>query len=140
MKFLFQIFTLHTYVLHKATKIWRVCGTTVSFKKYFSNNNIFTGRNEVVAKVMFLQVCVILFTGGVCIPACIAGGIPTCLAAGLQGGCALSGGWLVRGCLVWGACSGGGGASGLVAFWFKVAFWFGGLLVWCLLVESGLLI
>ena len=26
---------------------------------------IFTGRNEVVAKVMFLQLCVILFTGGV---------------------------------------------------------------------------
>ena len=26
---------------------------------------IFTGRNEVVAKVMFLHVCVILFTGGV---------------------------------------------------------------------------
>ena len=37
-------------------------------------------------KVMFLQVCVILFTGeGVCIPACIAGGIPACLAAGLGG-------------------------------------------------------
>ena len=27
-------------------------------------NNIFTGRNEVVAKVMFLYVCVILFTRG----------------------------------------------------------------------------
>ena len=26
--------------------------------------SIFTGRNEVVAKVMFLHVCVILFTGG----------------------------------------------------------------------------
>ena len=26
---------------------------------------LFTGRNEVVAKVMFLHVCVILFTGGV---------------------------------------------------------------------------
>ena len=39
------------------------------------------------AKVMFLQLCVILFTGrGVCIPACIVGGIPACLAAGLQGG------------------------------------------------------
>ena len=30
-----------------------------------SMNIIFTGRNEVVAKVMFLHVCVILFTGGV---------------------------------------------------------------------------
>ena len=28
-------------------------------------HGIFTGRNEVVAKVMFLHVCVILFTGGV---------------------------------------------------------------------------
>ena len=27
--------------------------------------DIFTGRNEVVAKVLFLHVCVILFTGGV---------------------------------------------------------------------------
>ena len=27
--------------------------------------SIITGRNEVVAKVMFLHVCVILFTGGV---------------------------------------------------------------------------
>ena len=27
--------------------------------------DVFTGRNEVVAKVMFLHVCVILFTGGV---------------------------------------------------------------------------
>ena len=29
-----------------------------------------TGRNEVVAKVMFLQLCVILFTGG---------GLPQCM-------------------------------------------------------------
>ena len=50
---------------------------------------------------MFLHVCLILFTGGgrgaisACIaaglhrgaiPACITGGIPACLAAGLQGG------------------------------------------------------
>ena len=50
-------------------------------------------------KVMFLHVCVILFTGGLLsqhalqqvsgggdIPACIAGGIAACLAAGLPGG------------------------------------------------------
>ena len=46
---------------------------------------IITGRNEVVATVMFLHVSVILLTGGA-IPACIAGGIPACLAAGLLGG------------------------------------------------------
>ena len=34
---------------------------------------------------LFLQVC--LSTGGCAIPACIAGGIPACLAAGLHGGC-----------------------------------------------------
>ena len=34
---------------------------------------------------MFLHVSVILFTGGA-IPAGIAGGIPACLAAGIQGG------------------------------------------------------
>ena len=28
---------------------------------------IFTGRNEVLVKVMFLQACVILFTGGGCL-------------------------------------------------------------------------
>ena len=31
---------------------------------------VFTGRNEVVAKVIFLQRSVILFTGGVCLSAC----------------------------------------------------------------------
>ena len=36
-------------------------------------------------KVMFLQVCVCPW-GGVAIPACIAGGIPACLAAGVWGG------------------------------------------------------
>ena len=34
--------------------------------------NIFTGRNEVVAKVMFLQASVILSTGG-CLPQCMLG-------------------------------------------------------------------
>ena len=31
---------------------------------------VITGRNEVVAKVMFLHLSVILFTGGVCLSAC----------------------------------------------------------------------
>ena len=35
---------------------------------------IFTGRNEVLAKVIFLHVCVILFTGGV--SAWREGGLP----------------------------------------------------------------
>ena len=34
---------------------------------------IITGRNEVVAKVMFLLVSVILFTGGGCLPQCMLG-------------------------------------------------------------------
>ena len=36
------------------------------------NVSLVTGRNEVVAKVMFLQVCVILFMGG-CLPQCMLG-------------------------------------------------------------------
>ena len=64
--------------------------------------DIITGRNEVVAKVMFLLVSVILYMGGGVIPACIAGGIPTCLAAGLLGGCLLWGGVCSGGCLHWG--------------------------------------
>ena len=76
-------------------------------------------------KVMFLHVCVVLFTGGVlsqhalqvvsqhalqqvsrgdAIAACIAGGIPTCLAAGLQGGA-----WS-RGVPAWGSTWSRGGA------------------------------
>ena len=59
----------------------------------FKVGSLVTGRNEVVAKVMFLHVSVILFTGGGggggAIPACIAGGIPACLAAGLLGGVCL---------------------------------------------------
>ena len=62
------------------------------------NRRIFTVRNE-VTKVMFLHMYVILFTGGVAIPACIAGGIPACLAAGVPA---------PRGCMLWGgACSRG---------------------------------
>ena len=34
---------------------------------------IFTGRNEVVAKVIFLHLFVILFTGGGCLPQCMLG-------------------------------------------------------------------
>ena len=43
---------------------------------YLVNSNglfsmlFFTGRNEVVAKVIFLHLSVILFTGGVCLSAC----------------------------------------------------------------------
>ena len=50
------------------------------------NSVLITARKRSYGKVMFLQVSVILFTGGVCaIPAYIAGGIPACLAAGLWG-------------------------------------------------------
>ena len=46
---------------------------------------LITARKRSCGKVMFLQVSVILFTGGRgCIPVCLAGGIPACLA-GLQG-------------------------------------------------------
>ena len=74
-----------------------------------------TGRNEVVAKVMFLLVSVILSTGGCA--------IPTCLAAGLQGGL------LLRGSPWQGGLLGRGRGVSLPGGWPSgVAFWFGGLL------------
>ena len=36
----------------------------------FAEGKLITGRNEVVAKVIFLHLSVILFTGGVCLNAC----------------------------------------------------------------------
>ena len=47
--------------------------------------HLVTGRNEVVAKVIFYTCLSFCSRGGGAIPACIAGGIPACLAAGLQG-------------------------------------------------------
>ena len=60
--------------------------------------------NEVWGKVIFLQVCVILSTGG---HACLWGGMCGCL----EGACGCRGAWLlggVHGC--WGACGCGGHA------------------------------
>ena len=62
---------------------------------------------------MFLHVSVILFTGGGGgdISACIAGGIPACLAAGAAcsgGGSAPNGGCLLQGVLLWGVSAPGG--------------------------------
>ena len=37
---------------------------------HFTPITIITGRNEVVAKVIFLHLFVILFTGGICLSAC----------------------------------------------------------------------
>ena len=57
---------------------------------------------------VFTRVCDSVH-GGVCvIPACIAGGILACLAAGLGGGCLLLGGVCFQGvCLLLGVCSQG---------------------------------
>ena len=44
--------------------------------KALFTRNVFTGRNEVVAKVMFLLVSVILLTGGGWVPASVHVGIP----------------------------------------------------------------
>ena len=41
--------------------------TTFDHHIYFNVHRIFTGCNEVVAKVMFLHVSVILLTGGTCL-------------------------------------------------------------------------
>ena len=105
---------------------------------------IFTARNEVGGKVMFLHVCVILFTGG-CHPSMHCRWYPSMpYSRGVPGprGEVWSGGGL-------GVCSGGvpgpGGVwpsvmvfccglllwpSGLVTFWFGGLLIKGGLLVW----------
>ena len=82
-----------------------------------------TGRNEVVAKVMFLLVSVILSKGGCAIPACLAAGLP---GGPAPGGVSLAGGppWQRE----WVSLP-GGWPSGLVAFWLKVVFCYD-LLVW----------
>ena len=87
---------------------------TFEFFPYHTNLTIFTGRNEVVAKVMFLHMCVILFTGGcllmgggVCSRGCLLQGVVCsqgCLLPGVSAprgvcssvGCLLPG----RGCLL----------------------------------------
>ena len=70
----------------------------------FSPKDFFiTGRNEVVAKVMFLLVSVILFTGGgVCYPS-----MPCSRSRG--GGVCSWGVSAPVGCMLLGVCSGGGG-------------------------------
>ena len=101
---------------------------------------------------MFLLVSVILYTGGVCaIPACIVGGIPACLAAGLQGGaCCWGGGWGVLlpggvwsgGCLLGGVPAPRQGVSGLGGTCLGGCFLQGGYLLQgeCLLRGCGLLL
>ena len=74
----------------------------------------FTVRNE-VAKVMFLHVSVILSTGEGAIPACIADGIPACLATGEvpgPGGPYSRGGAWSREGLLQGVPGPGGGVPG----------------------------
>ena len=121
-------------------------------------NVIITDRNEVVAKVMFVLVSVILLMGGRggvlsqhalqvvsqhtlqqvsrghAIPACIAGGIPACLAAGLQRGASSWGVPGLGGCLVLGVCR--GGLCGLllwpsvIVFCFALLLWPSGVAFW----------
>ena len=52
-------------VIFRETKISSTTPTMYCFTTPNHLSNFITGRNEVVAKVMFLHVCVILFTGGV---------------------------------------------------------------------------
>ena len=70
--------------------------------------------------------------GGGAIPACIAGGIPAYLAAGLQRGALLLGVSAPGGCLLLGGVA---FCYGLLLCPSVMAFWFGGLLI-----EGGILI
>ena len=76
-----------TFVIIQCKAVFRLCESEHESENVLRCLSLITGRSEVVAKVIFLHLFVILFTGGGrCIPACIVGGIPACLAAGLQGG------------------------------------------------------
>ena len=80
------------------------------FSVCFNILRIITGRNEVVAKVMFLQVSVILLTGGgvVCSGGCVcSGGV-----CSQGGGVVCSWGVYSGGLCSWGVYSGGGVCSG----------------------------
>ena len=77
---------------------------------------IFTARKRSCGKVMFLQVSVILFTGGACSRggACSqSGGVSAPGGRGVwSGGVPAHGGCLLGGCLLLGGVCSGGGASG----------------------------
>ena len=130
---------------------------------YFLHNMIFTGRNEVVAKVMFLIVSVILSTGGGVLSQHALQVVSQHALHQVSRGVSAPGGSVPRGCLLLGGvcfrgvsalggvCSQGvclvrGGVAfcyGLLVWWPSgwkwssglVAFWSGGLLV-----KSGLLV
>ena len=115
-------------------------------------NVIITGRNEVVAKVMFVLVSVILLMGGVLsqhalqvvsqhVLQQVSRGVPApggCLVWGMPGlGSAWSGGMPGLGGLPWGGLCGLLLWPSVMVFCFAlllwpsgVAFWYG-LLVWC---------
>ena len=94
--------------------IWSTSG---QYTSYWNASLVITGRNEVLAKVMFLHVSVILLTGGV---AAFGGG--ACLGGGgvpALGGPAWRGGLPGGGVPAWGGCLPGG-----------MPAWRGGCLPW----------
>ena len=65
----FSLALVHKHVKMDASR--RILETGPHKHVQIPENEIFTGRNEVVAKVIFLHLSVILFTeGGVCLSAC----------------------------------------------------------------------
>ena len=88
--------------------------------------------NEVWGKVIFSEACVKnSVQGGCAIPACIAGGIPACLAAGgcTIPACLAAGGSAPGGCLVW-------GVPGLRGCLVRGGAWSGGVCLRGCLVEK----
>ena len=123
--------------------------SSVSFFRHLISRyagDLFTGRNEVVAKVMFLLVSVILSTVGVLSQHALqlVSGGGACSGGSALGGCLVQRGSTPGGRLLPGGSALGGSAPrgcGLLLWPSGVAFWFGGLPIeGGLLVESGLLL
>ena len=92
-------------------------------------------RNE-VAKVIFLHVSVILFTGGVCYPSMpCSRGVPALGGVPAQWGCLLPDGVCSRGCLLWGGGFAPGGWRPPQSR--QLLLWTVRILLECILVMFG---
>ena len=116
-----QYFNEYACQILSLNAIWRIYRSPTMNQHFHNIIFVFLPpANEVWGKVIFLHLCVILFIGGVCFPACITGHMTR--------GSASVGGLHLWG-LHWGSASGGfasgGSASGEVCIWEGESAWGG---------------